>query len=76
MNRRLAYVAMSRGRYDAQVYTNDKSQLAGQLSRDVCHQSAMESIRESASLSGKIEPSPAQGHVQEQTRAESHSISR
>jgi conjugative relaxase-like TrwC/TraI family protein len=28
VNRRLAYVAVSRGRYDAQVYTNDKGQLA------------------------------------------------
>ena len=25
VNRRLAYVAVSRGRYDAQIYTNDKA---------------------------------------------------
>lgn len=37
MNRRLAYVALSRGRYDAQVYTNDKAQLAAALDRDVSH---------------------------------------
>jgi conjugative relaxase-like TrwC/TraI family protein len=43
VNRRLAYVAVSRGRYDAQLYTNDKGQLAEQLSRDVSHRSAMES---------------------------------
>jgi ATP-dependent exoDNAse (exonuclease V) alpha subunit len=41
VNRRLAYVAVSR-RYDAQLYTNDKGQLAEQLSRDVSHRSAME----------------------------------
>jgi conjugative relaxase-like TrwC/TraI family protein len=41
VNRRLAYVAVSRGRYDAQVYTNDKTRLAEQLSRDVSHGSAM-----------------------------------
>jgi hypothetical protein len=28
VNRRLAYVAVSRGRYDAQIYTNDKTHLA------------------------------------------------
>ena len=31
VNRRLAYVAVSRGRYDAQIYTNDKGHLAEQL---------------------------------------------
>src|SRR5207247_515276 len=46
VNRRLAYVAVSRGRYDAQVYTNDKGQLAEQLSRDVSHRSAMKPNRE------------------------------
>jgi ATP-dependent exoDNAse (exonuclease V) alpha subunit len=43
VNRRLAYVAVSRGRYDAQVYTNDKGQLAEQLGRDVSHRSAIDS---------------------------------
>jgi ATP-dependent exoDNAse (exonuclease V) alpha subunit len=33
--RHLAYVAVSRGRYDAQLYTNDKAQLAEGLERDV-----------------------------------------
>ena len=42
VNRRLAYVAVSRGRYDAQIYTNDKSQLGNALSRDVSHRSALE----------------------------------
>jgi conjugative relaxase-like TrwC/TraI family protein len=45
VNRRLAYVAVSRGRYDAQLYTNDKTQLARTLSREVSHQSAMEPTR-------------------------------
>ena len=27
VNRRLAYLAVSRGRYDAQLYTNDKTHL-------------------------------------------------
>ncbi|MGB7280754.1 MAG: MobF family relaxase [Candidatus Acidiferrum sp.] len=76
VNRRLAYVAMSRGRYDAQVYTNDKGHLAEQLSRDVSHRSAMESSRSSVSTAHKIEPSSAQSQVRERTRAEGHTISR
>jgi ATP-dependent exoDNAse (exonuclease V) alpha subunit len=76
VNRRLAYVAMSRGRYDAQVYTNDKGHLAEQLSRDVSHRSAMESSRSSVSTAHKIEPSSAQSQVRERTQAEGHTISR
>lgn len=45
VNRRLAYVAVSRGRYDAQIYTNDKTALAEGLGRDVSHRSALESTR-------------------------------
>ncbi len=43
VNRRLAYVAVSRGRYDAQIYTNDKTALAEGFGRDVSHRSALES---------------------------------
>jgi conjugative relaxase-like TrwC/TraI family protein len=42
VNRRFAYVAVSRGRYDAQIYTNDKAQLTGALSRESSHRSALE----------------------------------
>lgn len=42
VNRRLAYVAISRGRYDAQVYTNDAGRLPEALSRDISHRSAIE----------------------------------
>ena len=42
VNRRLAYVAVSRGRYDAQVFTDDATQLPDALSRDVSHRSAIE----------------------------------
>jgi hypothetical protein len=31
----LAYVSVSRGRYDAQIYTNDAEKLGQELSRDV-----------------------------------------
>ncbi len=76
INRRLAYVAVSRGRYDAQLYTNDKTHLTEQLSRDVSHRSAIEPSRESAPSAQKIEPPSARSQVQEQTQADGHSISR
>jgi conjugative relaxase-like TrwC/TraI family protein len=76
VNRRLAYVAVSRGRYDARLYTNDKTHLTEQLSRDVSHRSAIEPSRESAPSAQKIEPPPARSQVREHTQAEGHSISR
>jgi ATP-dependent exoDNAse (exonuclease V) alpha subunit len=42
VNARMAYVSVSRGRYDAEIYTNDKSELAHDLSRDVSQRSAIE----------------------------------
>jgi conjugative relaxase-like TrwC/TraI family protein len=42
VNRRLAYVAVSRARHDVQIYTNDKRQLGAVLSRDVSHPSAID----------------------------------
>ena len=64
VNRRLAYVAVSRGRYDAQLYTNDKIQLAEGLARDVSHQSAMEPGREQQPTAEKIERSSAPSQAQ------------
>ena len=46
INSRLAYVSVSRGRYDAQIYTNDSAKLGEELSRDVSKQSALESGHE------------------------------
>jgi hypothetical protein len=76
VNRRLAYVAVSRGRYDAQVYTNDKGHLVEQLSRDVSHRTAMEPNRESASSAHDIERSSTGNQAHEHVQAEGHSISR
>jgi conjugative relaxase-like TrwC/TraI family protein len=59
VNRRLAYVAVSRGRYDAQFYTDDKSHLTEQLSRDVSHRSAIEPGQAQESAAEKIESSVA-----------------
>jgi len=55
VNRRLAYVAVSRGRYDAQVYTDDKGKLARALDRDVSHRSALEKTLESPSSRQSVE---------------------
>jgi conjugative relaxase-like TrwC/TraI family protein len=64
VNRRLAYVAVSRGRYDAQLYTNDKTHLTEQLSRDVSRRSAMEPVHAQQPAAQKIEQSaPSQAQV-------------
>jgi ATP-dependent exoDNAse (exonuclease V) alpha subunit len=40
LNSRMAYVAVSRGQWDAQIFTNDRNKLPQALGRDVSHQSA------------------------------------
>jgi len=74
VNRRLAYVAVSRGRYDAQIYTNDKTQLAEGLGRDVSHRTATETRREPV-LHAKRE-APELERELERTRTQSYSIGR
>jgi ATP-dependent exoDNAse (exonuclease V) alpha subunit len=67
INRRLAYVALSRGRHDAQIYTNDKAQLATTLSRDVSHRSALESTQASGAPSQSFDPAVSRAHGAERT---------
>jgi ATP-dependent exoDNAse (exonuclease V) alpha subunit len=64
---RLAYVSVSRGRYDAQIYTNDAEKLGENLSRDVSKQSAMETGHQ---MGGQD-----QGHVTENAEHKSMSES-
>jgi len=40
LNNRMAYVSVSRGQWDAQIFTNDREKLSPALGRDVSHQSA------------------------------------
>jgi ATP-dependent exoDNAse (exonuclease V) alpha subunit len=40
LNNRMAYVAVSRGQWDAQIFTNDRGALGNALGRDLSHQSA------------------------------------
>jgi conjugative relaxase-like TrwC/TraI family protein len=46
VNRRLAYVAVSRARHDVQIYTNDKAQLMVGLQREVSQRSAVEASQQ------------------------------
>jgi conjugative relaxase-like TrwC/TraI family protein len=69
VNRRLAYVALSRGRYDAQVYTNDKARLEDTLSRESSHRAAIEHNHRSEPLVEKIESSSSRRLAAQQTIA-------
>ena len=40
LNRRMAYVSVSRGQWDAQIFTNNREKLPQALGHDVSHQSA------------------------------------
>jgi ATP-dependent exoDNAse (exonuclease V) alpha subunit len=53
VNRRFVYVALSRGRHDAQLYTDDKGKQAHMLDRDVSHRSALERDNSSPSSSAR-----------------------
>ena len=73
VNNRFAYVSVSRGQYDAQIYTNDRGELARDLSRDLTQPTAIPSQRqEPPSL--KIEPATEQQTTQAPQRDETHSI--
>ena len=69
VNSRFAYVSVSRGQYDAQIYTNDGSELARDLSRDVSQRTATES-QEQEPAGEKIETAPEhqQEHKEEQAQ--------
>ncbi len=76
INRRLAYVAVSRGRYDAQIYTNDKTALAEGLGRDASHRSAIESTRTVQSPSQKSESPSSRSRATQRTIEHDISMSR
>jgi len=68
INSRLAYVSVSRGRYDAQIYTSDADKLGQELSRDVSKQSALET----KFAMGSGSQDHASENVQSQPVSESH----
>jgi conjugative relaxase-like TrwC/TraI family protein len=58
LNSRMAYVAVSRGAHDAQIFTNSTAAVGQELSRDVSHAPAIQQ----APISHAIEQQPAHEH--------------
>jgi ATP-dependent exoDNAse (exonuclease V) alpha subunit len=61
LNHRMAYVALSRGRSEAQIFTNDQSALVSVLSRDVSQASAYKPQQALPGVAHKVAPLPAHG---------------
>jgi ATP-dependent exoDNAse (exonuclease V) alpha subunit len=76
VNRRLAYVAVSRGRYDTQIYTNDRTQLAEGLGRYISRRTATERHGESAGSAKRESPELELERERARTRTQSYSIGR
>ena len=73
VNSRMAYVSISRGQYDAQIYTNNRSELAHDLGREVSQPTANGQEIEPAGQ--KNEPGATQEPKQtEQTHSISHEM--
>jgi len=58
----MAYVAVSRGALDAQIFTNDASTLGHALSRDVSHAPAIQQTPTSQAIEQPFEQRPAHEH--------------
>jgi conjugative relaxase-like TrwC/TraI family protein len=71
INNRFAYVSVSRAQHDAEIYTNDKSELGRALSRDVTQRTAIAG-KEQEPTALKIEPVATQqtAQVPEQDQAQ------
>jgi len=63
INNRMAYVAVSRGASDAQIFTNDRGRLAEALSRDVSHESAHKTERTISPAQQDVAQSPRPAHT-------------
>jgi hypothetical protein len=73
INNRFAYVAVSRGQYDAEIYTNDRSELARDLSRDLTEHTATQS-QEPEPMAQRIELGTAQQTTKAPEQDETHGI--
>jgi ATP-dependent exoDNAse (exonuclease V) alpha subunit len=71
LNSRMAYVAVSRGVHDAQIFTNDAAALGTVLNRDVSHAPAIQQ----APLSQAIEEAAEQRPVHDQEMGQGFGIS-
>jgi ATP-dependent exoDNAse (exonuclease V) alpha subunit len=72
VNDRFAYVSVSRAQYDAQIYTNDRSELPHSLSRHNSQRTATEA-QERESVGPKIEPASARS-ARPDEREQGHSL--
>ncbi len=61
----MAYVSVSRGQWDAQIFTNDRDKLVQALSHDVSHKSALQPEQAISAVPQKI--GPASEHVVERS---------
>ena len=69
INSRLAYVAVSRARYDAQIFTNDAKGLGTELSREVSNSAAIQPKQEQATNElAQAAAAASQAHQQQQSR--------
>ncbi len=57
LNSRMAYVSISRGQWDAQIFTDNLEKLPQALGHDVSHQSAYKPEQAMPALGQKIAPS-------------------
>ena len=64
LNHRMAYVSVSRGQWDAQIFTNDRDKLVQALSHDVSHKSALQPEQ---AISGAQKIGSASEHVVERS---------
>jgi len=62
LNSRMAYVAVSRGAHDAQIFTNDAGKLGHALSRDVSHAPAIQQVSISHAIEQAAERRPIHEH--------------
>ena len=75
LNQRMGYVALSRAREDARVYTNSTAELGAALDRQVDKQMALEAVKESQANSNKItSPHNTQGNENGTERAKKKGI--
>jgi ATP-dependent exoDNAse (exonuclease V) alpha subunit len=74
VNNRFAYVSVSRGQYDAQMYTNDRSELARDLSRDLTQRTAIAGQQQEPSTLKIESPAPQVANRSEQEVYADHEI--
>ena len=73
VNSRFAYVSVSRAQYDAQIYTNDRSELAHDLSRDVSRPTATEAQEQVPEIH-ENKPGSEPHEAQEQEHEQAHGL--